>query len=499
VRRGQPYAPILGRFAGRRVWVVGDVMLDEYLRGRVDRISPEAPVPVVTIIGRERRPGGAANVAHQLARLGAVVELAGVVGSDEAGRDVLAHCDAAGIGTSAVEALPGRPTTQKLRVLGHGQQVVRLDWEEPTTPAGLAETLLGHLAALPPPEIVVVSDYAKGVVSPDLLASLIGPLRARHVPVLVDPKSLDLSRYRHASVVTPNLRELEAAARRVLHPTALPAIADAARELARTAGLEAIVVTLGEHGMLVVPRDGGETAIPGMRRPVYDVTGAGDTAIAVLALALAAGAPLPEAATIANAAAGCTVSKVGAVAVEREEILAALSPNDSPVVLDRTELASRVRSWRLAGKRIVFTNGCFDLLHIGHLSLLQRAASFGDVLVVAINGDASVRRLKGPERPLVPATERAAMLAALDCVDAVTVFDEDTPEETIRAILPDVLVKGQDYRLSDVVGRALVEAHGGRVELVQLVPDLSTSNLVERIRGASSRISPDPGSPDPDR
>jgi D-beta-D-heptose 7-phosphate kinase/D-beta-D-heptose 1-phosphate adenosyltransferase len=483
--RGEALAATVGRFGGRRVWVIGDLMVDEYLRGRVERISPEAPVPVVAVTGRERRLGGAANVAHQLARLGAQVHLAGVVGDDDAGRELLAQCAAAGIDAAAVAKLPGRCTTQKLRVLGHGQQVVRLDWEEPAPPPGLAGTLLASLGALPPPEVVIVSDYAKGVVSTELVRPLIARMRASGVRVLVDPKKADFTHYLGASVVTPNLRELEAAARRPLDPRAPEAIARAARELIRVAELEAMVVTLGEHGMLVVPRDGAEIPIAATARAVFDVTGAGDTAIAVLAVALATGAPLGDAATISNAAAGCTVAEIGAVVVGRDEILSALWPGGPHAVLDRAALAARVEGWRRAGQRIVFTNGCFDLLHAGHLDLLHRAAALGDVLVVAINSDASVRRLKGPERPLVPEAERGAMLAALDCVDAVTVFDEDTPLETIRCVRPDVLVKGQDYRLGEVVGRDFVEANGGRVELLPLVPDRSTSSLVERIRGAA--------------
>ena len=483
--RVEALAGTVERFTGRRVWVVGDLMLDEYLRGRVDRISPEAPVPVVHVSGRERRPGGAANVAHQLARLGARVHLAGVVGDDDAGRALLSQCGAAGIDGSAVAVSPDRCTTQKLRVLGHGQQMVRLDWEEAGPPPGLAATLLERLAALPTPEVLIVSDYAKGVVSAELVAALVQRMRAAGARVLVDPKNADFRHYRGASVVTPNLKELEVAARRRFDPKAPDAIAAAARELAEAAELEAIVVTLGEHGMLVVPRAGAAIPIAAARRTVFDVTGAGDTAIAVLALGLAGGATLADSATIANAAAGCTVSEIGAVAVEREEILAALSPGGAPAVLDRAALAARADGWRRAGRRVVFTNGCFDLLHAGHLKLLHGAAALGDVLVVAINSDASVRRLKGPDRPLVPESERAVMLAALDCVDAVTVFDEDTPLEAIRAVRPDVLVKGQDYRVDEVVGRDLVESWGGRVELLPLVPDRSTSSLVERIRGAA--------------
>jgi D-beta-D-heptose 7-phosphate kinase/D-beta-D-heptose 1-phosphate adenosyltransferase len=367
-------------------------------------------------------------------------------------------------------------------VLGQGQQMVRLDWEEPKAPPGLAAALLERLAGLPPPDVVIVSDYAKGVVSGDLVGPLVARMRAAGARVLVDPKSADFRVYRGATAVTPNLKELEVATRRKLDPRAPATIAEAARRLVQDAELDAIVVTMGEHGMLVVPRDGAEVPVPAMRRQVFDVTGAGDTAIAVLAVGLAAGATLADAATIANAAAGCTVSEIGAVAVERDEIVAALWPTGKRPVLGRATLAQRAEAWRRSGQRVVFTNGCFDLLHAGHLDLLHRAAALGDVLVIAINSDASVRRLKGPDRPLVPEAERAAMLAALDCVDAVTIFDEDTPIEAIRCVRPDVLVKGADYKIGEVVGRAFVESCGGKVELLPLVPDRSTSSLVERIR-----------------
>jgi D-beta-D-heptose 7-phosphate kinase / D-beta-D-heptose 1-phosphate adenosyltransferase len=483
--RAAELATLAARLAGHRVWVVGDLMLDEYLRGTAERISPEAPVPVVKIDSRVRRPGGAANVALQLAALGAQVEIAGAVGDDEAGRELCAQCAAAGVGVSAVVAIPGRPTTQKLRVLSHAQQVVRLDWEDARPPAGFAASMLTRLKALRAPQVLIFSDYAKGVVSAELLGPLIEHARSSGAIVLVDPKHPDFRRYQGASVVTPNLRELESAAACKLEARDTAAIAAAARRVLGGSGLEALVVTLGEEGMLVVPRDGPEIPIPAMRHPVYDVTGAGDTAIAVLALGLAAGAPLADAAAVANAAAGCAVGAVGAVAVEQAEILAALQPGQRGVVLDRAALAGRLAAWRRAGKRIVFTNGCFDLLHAGHLALLHGAASLGDVLVLAINSDASVRRLKGPERPLVPAAERVAMLAALECVDAVTVFDEDTPEEILRTLRPDVLVKGQDYQLSEVVGRDIVESYGGRVVLLPLVQGRSTTSLVERIRATA--------------
>jgi D-beta-D-heptose 7-phosphate kinase / D-beta-D-heptose 1-phosphate adenosyltransferase len=475
---------VVERFAGRRVWVVGDLMLDEYVLGAVDRISPEAPVPVVRVRDTEYRLGGAANVARQAAVLGAHVSLAGAVGADPAGERLLALCEAAGIDTRAVAQLSGRATTRKLRVLGHSQQLLRLDWEEraPCPPAAL-EDMLSSLEAQGRPEAIILSDYAKGVLTPETIAALM-PLRGA-APVVVDPKHRDFTRYRGATTLTPNLRELETAANAALDPDDVEAIGAAARRLVREAALESMVVTLGDRGMLVVPAEGTPLAVPATKREVYDVTGAGDTAIAVLAVALAARAPLHAAAQLANTAAGIAVGQVGAVAVETGRIRDALASRPDGKVLERGALAASCASWRMAGKRIVFTNGCFDLLHSGHLSLLESAARLGDVLVLAINSDESVRRLKGSERPLVPQVERAALLAALSFVDAVTIFDEDTPLETLEAVRPHVLVKGADYRPEQIVGRELVESYGGRVAVVPLVPDKSTSALVARIRGVS--------------
>jgi D-beta-D-heptose 7-phosphate kinase / D-beta-D-heptose 1-phosphate adenosyltransferase len=471
----------LERFPDRHVWVVGDVMLDEYLTGAVERISPEAPVPVVRVRGSEYRLGGAANVARQIAALGARVTLAGIVGGDEAGRRLLELCAAGRIDSPAVVSVAARQTTRKLRVLGHSQQLLRLDFEDAAPCAGqLSAQLLRALAAVPAPDAIILSDYAKGVLTEDTLAGIVR-LRGK-VPLVVDPKHRDFGRYRGATTVTPNLRELEAAAGRALDAADTGGLTAAARELLTRAGLDSMVVTLGDRGMLVVPRTGPEVAVPAIRRDVYDVTGAGDTAIAVLALALAGGAPLAQAAELANAAAGVAVCQVGAVAVSAASIHDALASHPEGKLLSRHDLAARAATWRSAGKRIVFTNGCFDLLHAGHLELLGRAARLGDVLVLAINSDASVRRLKGPDRPLVAQAERAALLAALAYVDAVTIFDEDTPLETLQAVRPDVLVKGGDYEPAQVVGRELVEAGGGRVEIVPLMPDRSTSSLVERIR-----------------
>jgi D-beta-D-heptose 7-phosphate kinase / D-beta-D-heptose 1-phosphate adenosyltransferase len=474
---------LLDRFANLHVWVVGDVMLDEYVTGAVERISPEAPVPVVRARATEQRLGGAANVARQIAALGARVSLAGVVGEDAAGEALRRLCGAERIDTHSLVTVVARQTTRKLRVMGHSQQLLRLDWEDvDACSAQVTSRLLEALAARAPPDAIILSDYAKGVLTAELIAPLVRDRAS--VPIVVDPKHRDFGRYRGASTVTPNLRELEAAAGRTLEVTDTAAIAAAARALLAAAGINSMVVTLGEHGMLAVPSTEAESGIPAIQREVYDVTGAGDTAIAVLTLALAARGTLLEAAQLANAAAGVSVGLVGAVAVSAASIRDALAARPDSKVLSRQELAARAAAWRTAGKRIVLANGCFDLLHAGHLALLGHAAKLGDVLVLAINSDASVRRLKGPERPLVPQAERAALLAALKYVDAVTIFEEDTPLPVLQAVRPDVLVKGGDYRPSEVVGRELVEAAGGRVEIVPLTPEKSTSSLVARIRGS---------------
>jgi len=474
---------VLDRYAGKHIWVVGDLMLDEYVMGAVDRISPEAPVPVVRVRETEHRLGGAANVARQVAALGATVSLAGVVGDDATADDFLRLCEASKIDTRAVVRIQKCRTTRKLRVLGHSQQLLRLDWED-VRPCALQATLrmVSKLAEGPKPDAIILSDYAKGVLTPETISSVTA-LRGTG-PVVVDPKHKDFTRYRGATTITPNLRELEAAAGEKLDPDETTVIAAVARSLAAAAGLEAIVVTLGDRGMLVVPTQGEATHVPAVQRAVYDVTGAGDTAISVLTLSLAANAPLLEAAQLANAAAGISVGQIGAVAVDAASIRDSLAARPDGKILGRDDLAARAATWRMAGKRIVFTNGCFDLLHAGHLSLLSQAARLGDILVLAINSDASVRRLKGSERPLVPQEDRAAVLAALTFVDAVTIFDEDTPLETLQSVRPHILVKGGDYKLEDVVGRELLEATGGKVVLVPLTPEKSTTALVERIRSS---------------
>lgn len=478
-------ARVLQRFSQSRAWVAGDVMLDEYVSGAVSRVSPEAPVPVVAASESFHRPGGAANVACNLASLGASVRLCGVVGDDPAGDALRAACRDAGVDTDAVARVEGRVTSRKLRVLAQHQQLLRLDWErpDPVSP-DVAASLLARWDDASPPDVVVLSDYAKGFLAPETSRALIDRGRALGAPVLAGPKRRDLGAYRGASVVTPNLAELEACVGRALP---LDAVEPAARSLLASAELGAMVVTLGARGVMVVPRDGAATHIPAQRREVYDVTGAGDTVLAALALSLAAGADLVTAAAVANAAAGLVVGRIGTAVVRMQELVPALDLGPAEKVLATSEaLAERLAWWRLQGRRVVFTNGCFDLLHAGHLALLTAARAEGDALLVGLNGDASVARLKGAGRPAVPWRERAALLAGLACVDGVVGFDDDTPAALIRAVRPQVLVKGDEYALDDIVGRADVESWGGRVARVARVPGLSTTSTIARVRGGAS-------------
>jgi len=473
----------LSRCADVSITVIGDVMLDEYVGGDVERISPEAPVPIVRAGSQEYRLGGAANVAKQIAALGAAVTLAGVVGDDAAGEILRRLCEESGIATQSVLTSSRRKTTRKLRILSQSQQLLRIDWEDhqPISDED-SKALLCSVRDSSSSDALILSDYAKGVLTPTFIEGLLSERHPRTQTVVVDPKHRDFTRYRGANILTPNLRELSEAANSALDFTDLPGITAAARAQVQRGGFESLVVTLGARGMLIVSADGSDLLIPALKRAVYDVTGAGDTAAAVLTSCLATGAPLFTAAHIANAAAGLAVGEIGAATVPAARIGDALSGQSASKLLTRVELQGRVNHWRSSGHRIVFTNGCFDLLHPGHLSLLSFAKSLGDVLVLAINSDAAVRRLKGPNRPVVSQQDRAAMLGALACVDAVTIFDEDTPLEMVRCVQPDILVKGQDYRIDEVVGRQIVEAAGGRVVLAPLLADYSTTSLLARAR-----------------
>ncbi len=473
-------------FERARVLVAGDIMLDRYWHGPAARISPEAPVPVVRITAADDRPGGAANVALNLAALGTGVGLIGAVGEDEAAAILASQLAAAGVATHLLSC-PDRPTITKLRVMSRNQQLLRLDFEEPLTAADIAALPARVESLLTSCDVLVLSDYAKGSLQDP--AALIERAAAAGVAVLVDPKGNDFQRYRGATLLTPNLAELEA----VIGPCGDEATLCArGRALAENLELGALLVTRGEQGMTLLRPGQPELHLPARAREVYDVTGAGDTVIAVLAGALAAGAELPDAVALANLAAGIVVGKLGTATVSGPELHQALRRERGAEtgVLNPEQLLIEVADARARGERIVFTNGCFDLLHAGHVSYLRQARALGDRLIVAVNDDASVRRLKGAGRPLNPVARRMAVLAGLEAVDWVVSFTEDTPEHLLQQLRPEILVKGGDYREDQVVGWQIVTGYGGEVRALGLVEDCSTTALVDRIRAPSADPQP---------
>lgn len=476
---------IEGDWRNMRVLVIGDVMLDRYIWGEVERISPEAPVPVVHAVHRNERPGGAANVGMNIAGLGARALLFGFCGDDEDGDVLDRRIRDAGV-ISHLTRVPTHPTTTKLRILSGRQQMLRLDTEQVSGyPAEAYASVLAEFEeALETADAVVLSDYAKGCLTEEVCQSVIRAGIRQGIPVLVDPKQRDFSRYRGATTICPNLSELAAAAGISVKGT--DALLLAGRALVSELGLQYLTTTLSEKGIAVLRNDSHWIA-PAAARQVFDVSGAGDTVIATLALALASKLEIETAAQLANVAAGIVVGKVGTVPVERDELLTSLMPeielNAQEKVLTLDPLKFRIAAWRSAGQRVVFTNGCFDLLHIGHITLLENARREGDRLVVAINSDASVHGLKGPTRPIMGEHERGRILAALAAVDAVIVFNEATPLRLINELRPDVIVKGGDYSEDKVVGAAEVRSWGGRVTIVPTVEGFSTTKLIARATG----------------
>lgn len=466
----------------KRLLVLGDVMLDKYIWGDVGRISPEAPVPVVRAIHQSEQPGGAANVAMNLTKLGAKVSLIGFTGGDSDEHLLTASLKSNGIDPAFVSC-QGFPTITKTRIVGGRQQMLRLDSENlsPRAEEDHNRLLARVQEELPRCHAVLLSDYAKGALAPTLCQAVIAAARKQGIPVLVDPKTADFSRYKGATTICPNLSELSVASREDVRN--LEAMLTAGERMVGEFDLEYLTATLSEKGIAVI-RPGNRFLAPAVARQVFDVSGAGDTVIAVLALCLASGLPIEPAAQLANIAAGIVVGKVGTVPVEKHELLAALAPDIAlhaeDKVLTRDELVRRVAVWRANGESVVFTNGCFDLLHVGHITVLEQSRRLGDRLIVAINSDASVSGLKGPSRPVVEEQARARVLAALAAVDAVVVFDEPTPLDVILASRPDVIVKGGDYNEESVVGAKEVKSWGGKVAIVPIVEGHSTTRLIER-------------------
>ncbi|MBI3462912.1 MAG: D-glycero-beta-D-manno-heptose 1-phosphate adenylyltransferase, partial [Planctomycetes bacterium] len=464
-----------------------------YTWGDAERVSQEAPVILLRADKREQRLGGAANVCNMLCGLGARATLAGVVGDDADGDQVRDELRRSEVGCASVLTDADRPTTVKERFMGraqhrHPHQILRVDNEvrDPLSEAMQAKLVAAIEHLLPQQDIVLISDYAKGVCTPQLLAQVIRLAHEAGKRVLVDPiRGNDYSRYRGASAMTPNRMEAGLATDGKIH-TAADAL-PVARKLYSDLELEAAIITLDKEGMALVHSDGHEQVFPTRQRQVYDITGAGDMVLAVIGICLAAGAGYDDAIRLANVAGGLEVEKVGCAIVTRDEILADLGgkhPCAEGKILDRASLAREVSRRRDAGQRIVFTNGCFDILHAGHARYLQDARAHGDCLIVAINSDSSVCQVKGPTRPIIPQADRASMLAALEVVEFVTIFDEQTPHALLHLLRPDVLIKGGTYTHDQVVGWEVVEAYGGQVVVGSEVKGLSTTAIVERIRAA---------------
>jgi D-beta-D-heptose 7-phosphate kinase/D-beta-D-heptose 1-phosphate adenosyltransferase len=467
-------------FAQASVLVAGDIMLDRYWSGPTGRISPEAPVPVVHIAGVEERPGGAGNVAMNLASLGVATDLVAVTGADEAGETLERLLTERGVRSSFVTTAD-LPTTTKLRVLSRNQQLIRLDFEKPMNTAGVAPGLRDAMERyLDTAGALILSDYGKGAL--DEVDTLITAARRAGVPVLVDPKGSDFSRYRGATVVTPNLAEFEA----VVGPCPNDQVlVERARRLCAELELENLLITRSEKGMTLVSADEPVVNLPAEAREVFDVTGAGDTVIAVTGAGLALGLPVAEASALANLAAGLVVGRLGVASVTPGELRHALhkSGKGGRSVVDEDELLALVAESRLRGERVVMTNGCFDILHAGHVTYLEEAKSLGDRLVVAVNDDASTRRLKGPQRPVNPLADRMLVLAGMASVDWVVPFFDDTPEGLICRVLPDILVKGADYHPDQIAGGQCVRDHGGEVRVLSFREGRSTSAIIDRLRG----------------
>lgn len=481
--RDQILETVRAGFHHRRILVVGDLMLDRHLWGVVDRISPEAPVPVVRIDHQMHSGGGAANVAANLSSLGCEPVLAGVIGADEDGRLLLEILQSCGVQTSAILSAPNRPTICKMRVLGGRQQMLRLDLEDPTE-IGLefrSRVLAAAEAQIPGSSAVILSDYGKGLLNDFICQSIIRRAHSLGIPVLVDPKGLRYEKYAGCDVISPNRSELAAAVS--AGSADLELLLKKGELLRSELGIAAVVVTLSELGIALLEVD-GIRRFPAVAREVFDVSGAGDTVIATIAAGIAAGLHLHGATWLANLAAGTVVAKLGTVAVSSEELQATLASDSEAGRVERIcspqTLLKRVAQWRIAGRRIVFTNGCFDLLHVGHLALLQQAKQEGDCLIVALNTDRSVRALRGEGRPIISEDARINLVAALPCVDAVVLFDEETPTNLIRVIRPDVLVKGADYSEEEVVGADEMKTWGGRVALIPLIEGFSTTAILKR-------------------
>lgn len=476
------YIPAL---VGKKVLILGDLMLDEHIWSKVTRISPEAPVPVADVIRITHVPGGCGNVAANIAALGGHPYLVSVIGQDSSGEKLLRALEKKNVSASYLISDANRPTVLKSRIIAASQQVVRVDREDRTIlSASVSKKLLKRLQELiPKMDAVIISDYEKGVVNSNICQLTIKLANKYRKPIAIDPKGIDYSKYQGATVITPNLREATIASRTVVIDDR--SLSQAGKTLLnKTAKTRFVLITRGKDGMTLFDQK-GPTFIPAIPREVFDITGAGDTVIATLSLALAAGATMKEAAILANYAGSIVVGKIGTATCSREEIEVAIEGRE-PVAKKiqlRNDLAVIAKNLKTEGAKIVFTNGCFDILHLGHVRYLREAKKLGDILIVGLNSDNSVTALKGPDRPYISELERAEILASLECVDYVTIFDELRPDNLIKVIKPDIHVKGGDYKISELPERKLVESLGGKVAIIPPIKGRSTTNIVEKILG----------------
>lgn len=464
-------------FSKASVLVIGDIMLDRYWFGDTGRISPEAPVPVVNIKQTDDRPGGAGNVALNIAALGTKITLLGVCGEDSAAKTLTEQLSAANVSHDII-CIPNMPTITKLRVISRHQQLLRLDFEEKLSgyqPESLINNFKKHLHTS---DLVILSDYNKGTLA--CVPQLIQLAREANIPVLVDPKGNDFSIYHGATIITPNFKEFETI---VGTCNSEKEIVKKGQDFLRNHDIGVLLLTRGERGMTLIPQQGEEIHLPAHARQVFDVTGAGDTVIAVLGASIAAKSSLPEAMVLANLAASLVVAKLGAATISAPELQVAISDSviNKTGIMNEEQLIFAVSEARVNGKKIVFTNGCFDILHAGHVTYLQQAKKLGDYLVVAINDDDSITRLKGPGRPINNVAQRLAVLAGLGVVDCVVSFSDDTPERLLKKLKPDVLVKGGDYTVDQVVGADIVYAYGGEVRVLGVIKNISTTLIIERM------------------
>lgn len=476
----------LPRFDKSQVLVIGDVMLDRYWHGSTSRISPEAPVPVVKVTQTEDRAGGAANVALNIAALGARASLMGIIGKDDSGMALKQRMHAAKIKTDFVVS-KHTPTITKLRIISRHQQLIRMDFEEAIAPDDAASLSKKACASLKHPGAIILSDYAKGSLGNP--QDIIKAARAAKIPVFVDPKGADFRPYRGATLLTPNLHEFET----VVGPCKTEAeLVQKGKALLKSLELDALLITRGEHGMTLLTKSNSkadkknlsELHLPARAIEVFDVTGAGDTVISVLAAAVAAGEALPNAVALANIAAGIVVGKLGTATVSAPELARALQVERGVErgVVSEDQLQILLQGANQSGEKIVFTNGCFDILHAGHVGYLEEARKLGDRLVVAVNSDESVKRLKGEGRPINPEQDRMLVLSKLESVDWVVCFSDPTPERLLKKLKPDILAKGGDYKISQVVGAPIVKAYGGEVKVLSLLDNRSTTAIVKKIQ-----------------